>query len=227
MTLNSEAQVIVDTLADSLPATWDGRESIGHLKAVDHMWRQMEWIGWWFEYFGKQAIQKKLGGRDGPEFGQTRFDYQMRWVWDLKAHAGNGANGRTSHKVITNDYGACVACINGHAGVGFIVAEGRAAYDSDGSFKRWHDELKGGRSAYERARVARGAASRRRKVSFTVARYSAIFLSGMSVVQQGKRDGWILQYKQGRNSDGSPRAPKLMLDLAKAPDSVVAARRIT
>ena len=51
--------------------------------------------------------------------------------------------------------------------MGLILAMGEATYnDEKRTFQRWHEELKGGKSKYEKERIKRGAWSRLRKVFF-------------------------------------------------------------
>ena len=80
----------------------------------------------------------------------------------------------------------------------------------DGSFKAWHDSLKGGRSGYETARIARGAPSWRRKASFAVEHLLVIEFRSLAEIEAGVRAGWLSRnMQQGqRNADGSDRRAK-------------------
>ena len=120
--------------------------------------------------------------------------------------------------MILNDAEAIEACIEIHGGVGFIVAVGTARYDEGGSFKMWHDGLKGGTSSYEVERIRRGAPSRRRKVSFSTDRYIAFYWDSTAKIGQGRREGWIGTFQEGmRNADGSPRRAKYSVRLDAVP----------
>ncbi|MCD6412756.1 MAG: hypothetical protein J7L54_01230, partial [Elusimicrobia bacterium] len=159
-----EARTIKSILDKKIKKFWDGRRCILELKDADYNWRQMEWIGWWLEYFGRKVLMDNYGGGIGPRYNNTVLDYKNKFVWDFKAHPVNSP----AHPVaIMNDCEAINRCIKDNSGIGFILALGIAEYnDRNETFKNWHQGLKGGKSAYVKHRIARGAPSRRRKVSF-------------------------------------------------------------
>ncbi len=213
LTPQEEAIAIVRVLTTHVSTHWDGKICISEMYSVDYQWRQMGWIGWWFEWKASTVLREQLGGTAGPTYGNTTFDYQRNYVWDFKAHVSNSSSGT---QIVLNDSEAIDLCIAEHGGVGFIIAEGNADYNDDNAiFKRWHDTLKGSVSTYEQQRVARGAKSRRRKVAFALTRYLPLFLTA-DLVAQGRRDGWLGYFQEGmRNADGSPRRPKYKLNLKK------------
>jgi hypothetical protein len=139
---------------DQVPRLWNGKQAILELREADYQWKQMEWIGWYFEFKARKIVMGGLGGTKGPRYGSTEFDYQGRHVWDFKAHIENAA----SHPwTIINDKEAVNLCIRSFGGMGIILAYGLAEYDDEGgTFKSWHDQLKGGRSDYETERIRRG-----------------------------------------------------------------------
>ena len=102
-----------------------------------------------------------------------------------------------------------------------IIAQGVAEYDENkGTFKAWHDELKGGRSDYEKDRVRRGAPSRRRKIAFRLRRIEALWLNSDQVTK-GLDEGWIDFFQKGmRNANGSARRPKYELNVDMLPADV-------
>ncbi len=152
MEWKAEGRTIRDVLMQGLPVIWDGRECIQFLKQHDYNWRQMEWIGWFFDFAARQLLIETLGGSEGPRFGRTRMDYKRDFVWDFKAHPIK-STGRD--EAILNDCEAVNSCIENKGGIGFVIAVGVAVYDITGEFKRWHDSLKGGTSAYERESFTR------------------------------------------------------------------------
>jgi hypothetical protein len=215
--VETEASSITDTLREVLPPLIEGRHAVSELREADYQWRQMEWIGWYFEYAARSALIRSLGGQAGPRFGSTAFDYQRKHVWDLKAHPRNSSRGVRSDLLILNDAEAMDLCAERYGGVGFIVAEGEAVYDADGAFKAWHDALKGGMSAYEVQRVRRGAGSRIRKSAFRIQQYSAVYLRPEHL-GLGIRDGWLRYFQEGmRNADGSPRRRKYLVATSAIP----------
>lgn len=202
-----EAKSIRHTLQKNISSIWDGKESILELKEVDYQWRQMEWIGFYFEYKAFATLKKNLDGQVGPRIGSTLFDYRRTFVWDFKSHPINSS----SNWVITNDCEAVNICIEKYDGTGLIIAMGEAEYnDEDGSFRHWHSVLKGGPSDYVKKRKKRGASSRRRKTRFAVLDYLIIFLESKEDIERAIDEGWLSGDAQvgWRNADGSPRRAK-------------------
>lgn len=146
----------------SLPTQWDARQAIQEMK--DHgfsQWRQMEWIGFYFEYLCRRHLPP-LMLIPGPRYGKTGFDGFLEVPWDFKVHVST-----TGSKVIINDREAIEQAFVAYQAVGLAIGIGAAVYnDEDRSFQRWHQQLKGGQSDYEKERIARGAASRLRKTEF-------------------------------------------------------------
>lgn len=212
--ISTEGRAIRQVLQSHLPTVWEGREAILVLKEADYQWRQMEWIGWFFEYQAKRVLMHHLGGGDGPSFGRTAFDYRRHHVWDLKAHVTNSGQ----EWAVLNDQQAIQRCIQDYGGVGFVVACGTAGYDADGSFKKWHDDLKGECSNYEAKRILRGAPSRRRKTQFNVQQYCVFAFSSRDQLAQAVAEGWIGGFQEGmRNADGSPRRAKYKVKIGAIP----------
>ena len=201
-----EAKKICRVVRNGLPNRWDGKECILELKRVDYQWKQMEWIGWYFEYKATNLLKTEFGSHPSPSFGSTKFDFKLNQVWDFKAHPINSS---THPWVIVNDKEAIDKCVISYGGVGVVIAEGNAEYDdSSESFKRWHDSLKGGRSDYEKERVKRGAPSRKRKKAFELNKLEAIWFE-KETLSNGLERGWITHFQTGmRNADGSSRRAK-------------------
>ncbi|MCC6952150.1 MAG: hypothetical protein IT433_11995 [Phycisphaerales bacterium] len=74
------------------------------------------------------------------------------------------------------------------------------------TFQKWHSELKGGLSAYEKERRARTEVSPYRKTKAGLAELLFLRFDKAAVGRLGCMN-------QGRNSNGAPRPPKYMLDL--------------
>jgi len=216
--IQREGQEIQSALWDGLPPVWNGKDAILELKSAEYQWKQMEWIGWYFEWKAKRVLIGKLGGSDGPKYGNTRFDYRKEFVWDLKAHPGNS---RTLFTIL-NDVEAIDRSIREFGTIGFILAVGTVGYDESGSFKPWHDGLKGGVSRYEEERVLRGAKSRRRKISFEVENYLTFALDREDIVR-GLSEGWLRDtFQKGmRNADGSSRRAKYSIRLDRGPQELI------
>lgn len=137
------------------------------------------------------------------------FDLQRKYVWDLKAHADL----KSSWSPL-NDIEAIRGCIDDRGGVGFLVISGPCEYDEDGSFKSWHEVLKGGPSSYSRRVAERGAKSRKRKISFSPDHLIAFRFESHLELERAGKEGWIRGFQAGmRNSNDNKRRPKIMADL--------------
>lgn len=206
-----EAQSILQHYSSKFDKTWDARKAILAMKSADSRhWRKMEWIGHYFEFL---CIKQPPPGLQTPgkRYGNVEFDAQGSYQWDFKAHAIN--SGRL---VIGNDLEATKSAVREYGSVGLLVASGKAEYnDEDRTFQKWHDTLKGKKSKFVREREKRGAPSRLRKVLFDMVRLAVIRIDDALLRESGV-------FKQGRNADGSPRRPKVLIDLEKLGDALIA-----
>jgi hypothetical protein len=194
-----------------IPKNWDGKKSILEMKeGGSNQWRQMEWIGWYFEYLCQKNLSEIME-IPGPKYGNVSFDGFLGIPWDFKAHSTN-----SSSKMIVNDTEATVNAINEYGCVGLIVASGDVEYDDENrSFYKWHQEIKGGKSKYEIERIKRKATSRRRKNSFDLKEILFIKLTEETLKKHGSFQ------KNFRNSDGSPRREKVMIDLDNVNEELI------
>jgi hypothetical protein len=194
-------------LKQHLPSHVDGRDAIEQMRQEgSRNWRQMEWIGFWFEHFVDVVFLTGTTGLTGPKYGTTQFDFMLDEPWDLKAHP----NSITS--IILNDTAAVNSCIAEHGALNYLLLSGEVEYDdSEQSFKQWHDSLKGKTSKYEETRVEEGRPSRRRKVSFSPRSLHAFRLDKLSI-DRSLSTKTLTYFQTGmRNSNGKPRPPKYML----------------
>ena len=217
MAINAELRNLVTRLRTAsltIPRIWDGRDSITEMKNAEYPhWRQMEWMGFYFQFLCEQRFAGVLT-MPGKSYGRTAFDGFGSICWDFtKAHAGN----TTSHQVITNDTSAVARTIEEYGHYGLILASGIVEYNDDArTFKQWHDALKGGPSRYELARINRGANSRRRKTEFVLEEIHFICLDADALNQCSG------SFQRGfRNADGSPRRSKVMVNVSRIPDSAI------
>src|SRR3989344_3538548 len=207
----------LEELVAKMPARWNGRKAILEMKGADYPhWRQMEWMGFYFQFLCDTKLPP-LMQIPGPKYGRAEFDGLSEIPWDFKVHPRKNANGQDNKSVIVNDTLATTEAIKQFGGAGLILAIGDAEYnDEDRSFQIWHQELKGGLSNYEKQRILRKAPSRLRKTAFKLSEIDLILLDTKTVKTLGS-------FQEGfRNSDGSPRNPKVLLDLA----SVVPIKRV-
>lgn len=144
----------------------------------------------------------------GPKYGRAEFDGFSEIPWDFKAHPMKNAKEQENKSVIVNDSLATAKAIENFGGAGLILAIGEAEYnDQDRGFQIWHQKLKGGLSNYEKKRISRKAPSRLRKTTFKLNEIDFILLDNKIVES-------LPLFQEGfRNSDGSPRNAKVLLDL--------------
>ena len=197
----------------SIAKVWDGRASILAMKNADYPhWRQMEWIGFYFQYLCENTFAQILE-MPGKRYGRTEFDAFGNISWDFKSHAFNS----TRNAVIANDTEAILQTMDEYGYYGLILAIGEVEYnDEELTFKRWHDELKGAMSAYEVRRIARGAMSRIRKTEFTLSEICFVCLD-----EDGLKQCYGTFQQGFRNSDGRPRRQKVTINLNRIPDNAV------
>lgn len=194
---------IVERLREA-PWEWEGRAAILEMREADFQWRQMEWVGFYFEFLCGRLLEGVLD-MPGPSHGNVRFDGFRRYPWDIKAHVLRNARGASNRDIIVNDKAAIDWAIRRYGRVGLIVANGLADFnDDDREFYWWHQELKGGDTVYVKKRPERRAPSRRRKMSLDVQSYEIHVLDDSA-------SACLRIHRQGRNADGSPRRVKYQL----------------
>ncbi len=195
-----------------IPKVWDGKSVITEMKEAEYpQWRQMEWIGFYFQYLCAKQLSKIME-IPGTSYGRVQFDGFLEIPWDFKAHAMN----TSSHEIIVNDSQAISMGIKEFGSVGLILAMGKVEYnDENRAFQQWHNILKGGISDYEKERIKRGAWSRLRKVSFDLQQISFIQLTDETLIKSGSFQSDF------RNSNGRPRRAKVLLDLEKLNEEIV------
>jgi hypothetical protein len=200
-----------------LPPAIDGKVAILSMKrGGSRQWRQMEWIGFYLEFFVETEVLPRVGGQPGPTYGRTKFDLMLVSPWDLKSHLDNRA------EVILNDVEAVHNCLNDHGALNYLILNGAATYDdTSGSFRRWHDTLKGTPSNYVNAGNVVGRTSRRRKISLQPQELLGFHLT-QKALQKGLQSGAVGYFQEGmRNSNGNPRRSKYQLNLQAAINSFV------
>jgi hypothetical protein len=195
---NEDLELLKNSFS-GLENVWDGKASVLYLKENNYNWKQMEWWAFYFEFVAKRNLLEKGFNTKGIKINNTIFDIGRDISWDLKAHIGN------KDTLILNDKVAVDSIIEQDGYYGIIVASCSAEYDTDRSFKKWLDELKGGMSKYEEGRIERGASSRVRK-SKVVLNNIDIYIINRDLVLR------LIDMNQGRNSNGKARKPKYILD---------------
>jgi hypothetical protein len=220
-----EIDKMVEIIKTNLSKEISGEESILWMKKHSSNWKQMEWMGFYFESYLFKQLTSFLGGEQGPKFGNTKFDYKNKYVWDFKTHSKSNPNGINIPWTVMNDKSAIECCIKKFGGVGFIIAEIDAIYDTDLSFKNWHDSLKGKKSNYVLKREKEGARKRMRKKSIKFSEILFIYFSSLDELKEGYARGWLKNFQEGmRNSNDTPRAVKIQLNISNIPDKFIIKR---
>ena len=202
---------IICPIIKEMPMHWDGKKCISEMKENNgRHWKQMEWIGWYFEYWCNRNLKGVMEMPYSKKYGNVSFDGYLKIPWDFKVHVTQSGD-----KIIVNDHQAIKKAIKDFGCVGLIIVTGPVVYDKSQEFKKWHDEQKGKITDYVLKNIERGAPSRRRKVSMKISKISFVKLD----------DDCLKKYSsihnQGRNSDGKPREPKVLLDLTKIGKHIV------
>ena len=200
---------IICPIIKKMPMYWDGKKSILEMKENNgRHWKQMEWIGFYFEYWCSRNLKGVMEMPCSKKYGNVSFDGYLKIPWDFKVHVTQSGD-----KIIVNDLQAIKKAIKDFGCVGLIIVTGPVVYDNESQdFKKWHDEQKGKKTDYEKKRKKRGAPSRRRKVSMKISKISFVKLDNDCLDKYG------IKHNQGRNSNGKPRKPKVALDLTEICD---------
>lgn len=196
----------------NLPLFWEGHSSIEKMKASNYNWRQLEWPGFFFQLLCRELLAD-LMEIPGRRYETGDFDAFYLNDWDFKTHTSS-VDGipKKSSEVILNDLETINQALLRYGKVHFLIASGDAKMDLDGSFKAWHNELKGSKSEYVKERIARGAPSRRLKTSFNVEKVEVFEINSAT-------QGFMKVFSQGRNSNGRPRPMKYSLSLDDFPSA--------
>ena len=226
MSEDSDAKKIADAIEEKFPRNVDGKEAISEMKDRDSRnWKQMEWAGWYTEEKAQEILEEEIGGGRGNSVGNTEFDYANEDTFDIKSHVKNKPDGKSNDWTILNDQSAIEETINEEGSIGFVVISGEAKFDEDGEFKQWHDEMKGKKSDYVKQRESDGRPSRMRKSSIKYDEVTVVEFNDVEDLQRGKEEGWLKDFNQGKNADGSRRKPKYMMNIEDIPDEYVSEKR--
>ncbi len=188
----------------NLPKLWEGKKCVLELKEADYNWRQMEWWAFYFEFLCRSRLNG-LFEIPGETFGTVTFDAKREINWDFKAKAIKSDD----HRAILNDKKAMLQSVEKHGAHGVMIAMCDVEYnDVNRTFQKWHAELKGGLSKYERERIARTSVSRYRKTKAELQEILFLLIDAENIEE-------LDTMRQGRNSNGKPRPEKFMLDFEK------------
>jgi hypothetical protein len=201
----------MDALIEKLstfPRLWDGKTCVERMLQENYHWRQSEWTGFFFQLLCRDSLGDIME-IPGRRYDTGDFDAFFVNDWDFKTHTASISGiPRKSSEVILNDLETINQSLDRYGKVHFLIATGDATMDLDGSFKAWHNELKGGVSDYVRDRIERGAPSRPLKTAFKV--------ESIEIFEINERNRGLLKvFSQGRNSNGRARPLKYSLLLER------------
>jgi len=200
------------SIFEKFPKTIDGKDAILEMKENNGKnWKQMEWAGFYFEYWCNQNFKNILEMPYSKKYGNVTFDAFFKRPWDFKFHAIEA-----SKWAPINDYEAISTAIDEFGDLGIVLAECSVDYDNERSdFKKWHDSLKGKTTPYVEAAIKRNAPSRRRKTEIKIKRISFINLNRKLL------DDACKSFQENfKNSNGKSRRRKVKLDLSKIKDNL-------
>jgi len=199
---------IICPIIKKMPMHWDGKKCILEMKENNgRHWKQMEWIGWYFEYWCNRNLKGVMEMPYSKKYGNVSFDGYLKIPWDFKAHVTQSGD-----KIIVNDHDlqAIKKAINDFGCVGLIIVTGPVVKENESQeFKKWHEKMKDDELSYDKQRKKRGAPSRRRKVSMKISKISFVKIDDDLLEKCGSFQ------EDFRNSNGKPRRKKVVLDLTK------------
>ncbi len=217
---------------------WDGRSTVEWMmeQGLTNGPNQNEWQGFYWESRGRAVLSSAFAPNPSPPrttYGNTTFDFSLRFVWDLKAHteswisplSGMVRRGRPDAPL--NDQAAMNSCIE-EQGLGFLMVGGRSVVDDDGSFVAWHRQFKATRGV--RTKPSNSGRSNPRKTAFEPLHVEAFYFPNTSALEAAIAGGRIKGFAQGPQAprvegvQGSARKLKynLNLTLARKSDLLVA-----
>jgi hypothetical protein len=215
---------------------WDGRKCVTWMleQGVTEGPNQNEWQGFYWESRGRDVLASAFAPNPSPprtRYGNTSFDYALRYVWDLKAHTeawryplqGRTVSGGGAAPL--NDQDSMSACITDQ-GLGFLVVGGVAVADEDGTFVEWHRRFKAAQGV--KSKPSNSGRSRQRKAAFEPLHVEAFFFHNLPALEEAKAAGRVTGFLQGKQApagdgaEGRARRPKYILNLPKARESALA-----
>ena len=204
MDFDQEILTLNDRL-QRLPTDWDGKECILELKKAKFNWRQMEWMGFYFELKANELLQDICSFPGDRLDGRVTFDMKTSINYDFKSAALQASG----NDIILNDTRAMDLSVEKDGSHGEIIALLDVIYDdSSRSFRNWHAALKGKPSDYQKKRAKEGARHRRYKSH-------AKLVSLVYVIFEANDLPHLKLYNQGRNSNDKVRPPKYMLNVGR------------
>jgi len=194
--------------------TIDGKQAIQEMKdGGDPYWREMEWPAYYISFLLKNQLRGRM---QIVERGRKRICFQGEHPWDVRIKA---TDYRTPWVILTDVRNTDRVFDDGR-GFGLIVIFVIVTKDEDGTFRQWHEELKGGSSEYTRRVEREGRRPRMRKKEMFLIKGTAWFFPTLAEFKRGVDEGWLDEdfARTMRNSDRRSRNPKYAIDISRIPE---------
>ena len=171
----------------------DGKQAILQMKEEGGNWRQMEWIGWYYEYLLDKMNIRNNTPYYSPTGRKVYLDYRIDGILtDLKTHVLNS----NAKDVVLNDRKAIEDAVKTEGIVRILLLKGNAVKDDENrSFQKWHCNL---------ANSNFNPLGRQRKKSFDLTSILLLEINQHNICN-------LNIMNQGKNSNGKPRPPKFLI----------------
>lgn len=226
-----EAHQIIDALFDELgtggltpgPGEFvDGQAAIVEMIEKDWpSWREVEWPGFYMKHKALDLCKQKYPAvfqefKPTPKLRLLKGKY----IWDVRFAATATTDLDEKPKnIILSDTKIQENLLDEYTGFGLILVDAIASLDLDGEFIKWLTKEKGGKSLYDKKRIADTRPPRMRKTGFMIKRVFASYFP-KELFLEGINEGWLRNDFQRtmRQQDASSRNTKYLLYFEKIPD---------
>jgi hypothetical protein len=199
---------ILKTELIKFPKILEGKKCVLELKEADYKWRELDWVGFYFQYKVRKLLADKFFA-PGDKYSNIPFDLRGEINWETRVSTiNNNSKSKESDKyVILNEEPAILKSIQTYSAHGEIIARCIAEWDDEKrSFQNWKSELHGGKTEYEIKRDKDNGRSYKRKVRVELKQIALI------IIQNDNLKSLNLA-QQTRNANGERRNPKYTIDL--------------
>jgi hypothetical protein len=198
---------------DRDPLWIDGKESILEMKKNNSpSWKEVEWPGHYIKYLIQNFCIQNPGYNMSPFEDVKRHLVKGNFLWDVRV------NDFKRSDTILGDVREYDRLTVSNNGVGVILVDAQILTDRTGNFRKWHDELKGGLSAFSKRREKEGRREQPRKEKILIKGIRAYFFQPGDLAR-GVTEGWAKDKFQRtmRNATVGTRNNKYQILKSKIP----------
>lgn len=199
--IHLEITDVVDDFFDRIPKEWNGIQCYREMiDAQYHHKFQSEWTGYYLEFLLEQYIREN-GHKGLIQYAQDKSDGGIDLdlyfptigsYGDLKAHS------LSSDAIQGNDWDMVHRLLEQGESIYYIVCD--------------HDTFKDKEYDYEVTRFWNKAKNKANPLSYANRMKHHVILKGYCILEINPNNAkYLSQFKQGRNSNGKPRNPKIMI----------------